>query len=124
MHVRRRLTVLSLGAVTIIILGTARGQVPAPAPTATASPSTAKTSTAVAANPKAQAQAAALPDLPADVFANPTQVAGQPGSPDPAQAKKQEHLQKIRQLMFDRRPSAILKAWSTPKEEAIKEAGN
>ena len=43
---------------------------------------------------------------------------------DPAEAKKQEHLQKIRQLTFDRRPSAILKAWSTPRDEAIKEAEN
>ena len=44
---------------------------------------------------------------------------GQPGAPDPAEAKKQEHLQKIRQLTFDRRPSSILKAWSTPREEAL-----
>ncbi len=58
------------------------------------------------------------------MFAIATPAAGQPGAPDPAQAKKQEHLQKIRQLMFDRRPTSILKAWSTPKEEAIKEASN
>jgi hypothetical protein len=121
MHLRRRLIVLALGAVTIVILGTARGQGPAPDPTATAPSSTAKS---VVASSKAQPTAGALPDLPADVFANPASVAGQPGAPDPAQAKKQEHLQKIRQLMFDRRPSAILKAWSTPKDEAIKEAGN
>ena len=43
---------------------------------------------------------------------------GKPGMPDPAEAKKQEHLQKIQQLTFDRRPSSILKAWSTPREEA------
>ena len=33
-----------------------------------------------------------------------------------ADPKKQERLQKIRQLTFDRRPSSILKAWSTPRE--------
>ena len=35
---------------------------------------------------------------------------------------KQEHLQKIRQLTFDRRPSAILKAWSTPRDEALEDS--
>ena len=52
------------------------------------------------------------------MFADP--AAGESrAAPDPAEAKKQEHLQKIRQLTFDRRPSAILKAWSTPRDEAI-----
>ncbi|MCH8044017.1 MAG: hypothetical protein IID44_09900 [Planctomycetes bacterium] len=31
-----------------------------------------------------------------------------------AEAKQQARVQKIKQLQFDRRPSAILKAWSTP----------
>ena len=120
MHISHRLTVLALGAVTTIILGTVRGQVPAPAPVATPPP-TAKSSAAVQAKPAAKA---ALGDLPADVFANPTALAGQPGAPDPAQAKKQEHFQKINQLTFDRRPSAILEAWSTPRAEAIKQPAN
>ena len=33
------------------------------------------------------------------------------------QKEKQERLQKIQKLTFDRRPSAILRAWSTPVEE-------
>ncbi len=44
----------------------------------------------------------------------------EPEHADPAEAKKQERLQKIRQLTFDRRPAAILKAWSTPRDEALK----
>ncbi len=36
---------------------------------------------------------------------------------DTEAAKKAEHLNKIRQLGFDRRPSAILQAWSKPEEE-------
>ena len=79
-----------------------------------------KTATAV----KAPVKSAAMPDLPAQVFADASATKGQPGVPDPAAAKRQEHLQKIRQLTFDRRPSAILKAWSTPREEALKEAEN
>ena len=51
-------------------------------------------------------------------------MSGQASANSTAEAKKQEHLQKIRQLTFDRRPSAILKAWSTPREEAMKQAGN
>ena len=37
------------------------------------------------------------------------------------QQKKQERLQKIQQLTFDRRPSAILKAWATPREVALED---
>ncbi len=117
MHLRRQLAALVLGAATTIILGTARGQVPGPT---ASSPQPAKAATSV----KAQAKPAALPDLPDNVFADPSGAPGRPGTPDPAEAKKQEHLQKIRQLAFDRRPSAILKAWSTPRDEAIKEAEN
>ena len=54
MHVRCRLTVLALGAVTIIILGTAKGQAPVPTPSAIP-PATAKAQATVAAAPKAQA---------------------------------------------------------------------
>lgn len=38
------------------------------------------------------------------------------------QQRKQQRLQKIQQLTFDRRPSAILKAWATPEGEET-EAG-
>ena len=113
MHLRRQSVALLLGAVTMIIFGTARGQAPTSAATA---PQQAKA--------KATSGPAAPPDLPENVFAGPPGVQGRTGAPDPAEAKKQEHLQKIRQLAFDRRPSAILKAWSTPRDEAIKEAEN
>ncbi len=55
--------------------------------------------------------------LPADVFApaTPEEAAAKAA----ADAKKQQRLQKIQQLTFDRRPSAILKAWSTPREAAL-----
>ena len=60
-------------------------------------------------------------DLPAQVFAGSLAAGAQAGAPDPAEALKQERLQKIRQLTFDRRPAAILKAWSTPRDEALKQ---
>ena len=65
-----------------------------------------------------QEPAPAMPDGPDTVFA--------PGPDSPSQTdeekqqeaqRRQEHLQKIQQLTFDRRPSAILKAWSTPPGE-------
>src|SRR4051812_9437612 len=71
----------------------------------------AKTVTVEAAKPVA--------DLPGDVFAPAPAGAASPGAVDP---KKQERLQKIQQLTFDRRPSAILKAWATPREVALDEA--
>jgi hypothetical protein len=46
-----------------------------------------------------------------------TTPAGEAAKPDPKAEeanKKAQRLQKIQQLPFDRRPSAILKAWSTP----------
>src|SRR4029077_8194070 len=95
MHAPRRLTALVLGAAATIVLGTARGQVP-PSGSPSGASSAAKTSLATTA------KTAALPDLPAQVFADPQPTKGQPGAPDPAEAKKQEHLQKIRQLAFDR----------------------
>src|ERR1700722_1351689 len=94
MDVHRQLIALCLGAAAVVVLGTARGQAPPMAPTVFA-------------------------DLPAQVFAGTPPVSEQPSAPDPAEAKKQEHLQKIKQLTFDRRPSSILKAWSTPREEAV-----
>lgn len=58
-------------------------------------------------------------ELPSDVFAplSPEQAAEKAA----ADAKKQERLQKLQQLTFDRRPSAVLKAWSTPREVALNE---
>ncbi|WP_435015405.1 hypothetical protein TA3x_002943 [Tundrisphaera sp. TA3] len=51
-------------------------------------------------------------ELPANVFADE--------KPKDEGNKATARLQKIQQLTFDRRPSAILKAWSTPAEEPVK----
>ena len=59
----------------------------------------------------------AAPGLPANVFASPPEADAQAAAA--AQQKKQERSQKIQQLTFDRRPSAILKAWATPREVAL-----
>lgn len=61
-------------------------------------------------------------ELPSDVFAplSPEAAAAKAA----AEAKKQQQLQKVQQLTFDRRPSAMLKAWSTPREVALKEGTN
>jgi hypothetical protein len=63
---------------------------------------------------------AATTDLPLQVFAGGAAANSQANAVTPVDGKKQERLQKIRQLTFDRRPAAILKAWSTPRVEAIK----
>ena len=68
------------------------------------------------------AKPAAATDLPAQVFAGGAAANSQAKAATPAEAKKQERLQKIRQLTFDRRPAAILKAWSTPREERSRTA--
>ncbi len=116
MNALRRLAALSLGTLFVIALGSAQGQAPATAP-------------ATAALPAAPAQAtpggavtakSAAGELPAQLFADPAAATNQAAAAVPADPKKQERLQKIRQLTFDRRPTAILKAWSTPREEAIK----
>ena len=49
-------------------------------------------------------------ELPANVFAEDKPAAGA----SPEASKQAARLQKIQQLGFDRRPSAILKAWSDP----------
>ena len=67
---------------------------------------------------------AAVGELPAQVFAEPSSAKNQAAAAVPADPKKQERLQKIRQLTFDRRPAAILRAWSTPREDAIKNGLN
>ena len=94
MHPRRLSLGLFVGALPLILCGTIRGQGPAPAKPSPTPPA-----------------ATTLRDLPAQVFADAPM----------ADATKQEHLQKLRQLTFDRRPSAILKAWSTPRDEAMKQ---
>ena len=100
----RKMTAVSLVAAALVLLGRANGQ------------------SAVPLQPLQPAQKVATanagPDLPAQVFAGEPGDAGKPGATDP---KKQERLQKIQQLTFDRRPSAILKAWATPREVALEE---
>ena len=117
MNALRRLAALFLGTVSVIALGAAQGQAPATAPaTATlpAAPAQARSGGAATAKPAGD-------ELPAQVFAEPVAAKDQAAAADP---KKQERLQKIRQVTFDRRPTAILKAWSTPREEAIKNGLN
>ena len=111
---------MSFSTLSVIALGTAQGQAPAPAAGGVGRPSVAP--------PRARRRSIAKPvattDLPAQVFAGGAAANSQANAATPADAKKQERLQKIRQLTFDRRPSAILKAWSTPREEAIKNGPN
>jgi hypothetical protein len=61
--------------------------------------------------------------LPEDVFATENAAAKTATSAITTEAQKKAlRLQKIQQLTFDRRPSSILKAWSTtPEEEAAQE---
>ena len=120
MSALRRLAALFLGAVSVIALSTAQGQAPATAPasvTLQAAPAQAKPSGSVTAKPAAD-------QLPAQLFAEPSAAQNPAAAAAPVDPKKQERLQKIRQLTFDRRPTAILKAWSTPREEAIKNGLN
>lgn len=119
MHVRRQLAALFVSTLSVIALGTAQGQAPAPVAGRLASPpAVVQSATVVTAKP------AATTDLPAQVFAGGAASRTQAKAATPADPKKQERLQKIRQLTFDRRPAAILKAWSTPREDAIKSGPN
>ena len=118
MNALRRLAALSLGTLFVIALGTAQGQAPATAP-ATRPAAPAQTTPGAAVTAKLTAG-----ELPAELFAEPASAKNQAAAAAPADPKKQERLQKIRQLTFDRRPAAILKAWSTPREEAIKNGLN
>jgi len=70
------------------------------------------------------AAAQAVSNLPTSVFAEaPAATPAEAAKAAEAEQKKQQRLQKIQQLTFDRRPSAILKAWATPREVALEEAG-
>jgi hypothetical protein len=95
---------VSLVAAVIIVAGSARGQI-----AGTLSPR----------SPSDQAAPAkAKSELPAQVFADgPVDAA----KANEAEQKKQQRMQKIQQLAFDRRPSSILKAWATPREVALAE---
>jgi hypothetical protein len=77
---------------------------------------------------QASAQSPSPLELPASVF-----VTGSPDAADTAavaaveaelQARQASRLQKIQQLAFDRRPSAILRAWSGPIEPAKPDAAS
>ncbi|QEH34587.1 hypothetical protein OJF2_31280 [Aquisphaera giovannonii] len=63
--------------------------------------------------------AKASPELPDAVFAMTAQEKSQ--ADNEAQQRKQQRMQKIQQAAFDRRPSAILKAWATPPEVMLDE---
>jgi hypothetical protein len=117
MHAQRQLAALFLGTVSVVALGTAQGQAPAPAPAAAGLPAVA---TPAKSGIAVTAKSTAAVDLPVQVFADGTTAAGETKAASPADAKKQERMQKIRQLTFDRRPAVIFKAWSTPRDDAIK----
>ncbi len=77
---------------------------------------------ALSDSPKpADAKVKGVLELPENVFASA------PGDEEKAEAKRQQRLQKIQQITFDRRPSIILKAWANPKaweEEDEEQAQN
>ena len=136
---RRTTALLGVAGSLIATLVTASGQTPtAPPPptasmviirqsasgvTAVATPAGTTTVGMQAMPPGAPTSATAQPvragELPSDVFApaSPAEAAAKAA----AESKKQQQLQKIQQLTFDRRPSAILRAWSTPREVALAE---
>jgi len=68
---------------------------------------------------QAPAMAVKPGELPANVFSG-DKPAADPKAAE-SEAKKAARLQKIQQLAFDRRPSAILKAWATPEAVALKD---
>ncbi len=116
MHARCQSATVLLGALSVIALGTAAGQAPpAGAGGSPGAPAPLSGRSAKAATVKSTTAA----DLPAQVFADGA-ANSQTKAAGPADAKKQERLQKIRQLTFDRRPTTILRAWSTPRDDAIK----
>ncbi|WP_165229120.1 hypothetical protein [Aquisphaera insulae] len=71
------------------------------------------------ASPASTAAAKGPNELPEPVFAMTAQEKAQLDSE--AQQRKQQRTQKIQQASFDRRPSAILKAWATPREVMLDE---
>lgn len=107
------LAALSLGATSTLFAQTAaRSAVPATrlAPSRPAVTSAIEDFPSLSEVPAQESPAAAQPagDKPAPAAAKPV---------DPADAKaKAERTKKLKALKFDRRPSAILKAWATPPE--------
>jgi hypothetical protein len=108
--------------------GTTSGTVISVSPSSTLSTQTATPSPAAPPVSQASATVQATPkpgELPANVFADgnvaTTKTPAELQAEQQAEAKKAARLQKIQQLGFDRRPSAILKAWSTPEAVVAKE---
>jgi hypothetical protein len=86
---------------------------PAAAPAAEVKPAE-----AVPADPAAPVADAAAPGTEAAAVDEEAQRKAE------AERKQAERLQKIQQLQFDRRPSTILRAWSTPADAAAANAAN
>jgi hypothetical protein len=61
------------------------------------------------------AQRPAAAELPTSVFAASPAASS---AAEPVDPKKAQRLQKIQQITFDRRPSSILRAWSSPDDPA------
>jgi hypothetical protein len=105
MHAPRKIVALGVAGLSLATLSAVHGQAPSvltPAKSASQSAST-----------------RAVAELPGQVFADGPQGTANAG---PVDQKKQERMQKLQQLTFDRRPSAILKAWATPREVALEDA--
>ena len=134
MNALRRLAALVLGTVSVITLSTAKAKRRASDGSrhghvaGDAEPGVVFTKSAAGQLPATPGGVVtakpAAGQLPAQVFADPLAAKTSATAAATADPKKQERLQKIRQLTFDRRPTAILKAWSTPREEAIKHGLN
>ena len=96
----RNCALLAIATLTsVVLVGGSQGQ-------------TVTTAVKVVKPPAAKATTpGATTELPENVFAPPPD---QPG--ETPEQKKAARLQKIQQLTFDRRPSAILKVWATPED--------
>ena len=117
MNALRRLAALLLGTVFVIKLSTAHGQAPARAPATTTLPAARSRGHSTAWSPPTRPRASSRRRC------LPTQRR-------PRTRRRRRRSQETRAAPknppahVDRRPTAILKAWSTPREEAIKNGLN
>jgi hypothetical protein len=110
----RLVRLAACAAVIVVFANTAFAQQAAPAQVKPAAVPAA-TLTPARPEPAAEAPAAAAPAAGNADDAAATPADAQALQKAEAERKKAEHLQKIQQLQFDRRPSAILRIWSGGK---------
>lgn len=123
-HASRAFTLVAASSLTTLIGLVPAG--PASGQTVTTSGIQIRAASVAPAQAKATAPAAAQPgELPPNVFEGQAQEpAVATAAADPEAAKKAARLAKIRQLTFNRRPSAILRAWANPAGEEEKKPAN